>query len=88
MVHRDFHIGNILFTKKEEIYTNNTDNYSACISDMGLCRKIDDIDETTTGKQPFSDCAHDVVLALEICSGTRPEIEDQIAPKCYIDLMK
>jgi serine/threonine protein kinase len=37
MVHRDFHLGNILFI-------NNT--YNACISDMGLCRKIDDINET------------------------------------------
>uniref|UniRef100_U9U5T0 Protein kinase domain-containing protein n=1 Tax=Rhizophagus irregularis (strain DAOM 181602 / DAOM 197198 / MUCL 43194) TaxID=747089 RepID=U9U5T0_RHIID len=32
MVHRDFHIGNILFM--------NDNYYNACISDMGLCRKL------------------------------------------------
>ncbi|RIA89656.1 kinase-like domain-containing protein [Glomus cerebriforme] len=41
-----------------------------------------------TGKQPFSDCAHDEFLALNICKGARPEINEQEAPKCYIDLMK
>jgi serine/threonine protein kinase len=116
MVHRDFHIGNILFTS---LYLS----YNACISDMGLCRKIDDIDETNiygvmpyvapevlrgkpytqaadiysfgvimyviaTGKQPFANCAHDEVLALNICNGIRPEINDQIVPQCYVNLMK
>ncbi|GES95347.1 kinase-like domain-containing protein [Rhizophagus clarus] len=55
MVHRDFHIGNILFTKisnfiedKYEVYDN------ACISDMGLCRKIDDINEKSIyGVMPY-----------------------------------
>ncbi|GBB94226.1 hypothetical protein RclHR1_23130003 [Rhizophagus clarus] len=114
MVHRDLHVGNILFMD---------DNYNACISDMGLCRKIDDINETNiygvmpyvapevlkeklytraadaysfgmimyviaTGRQPFDDCAHDEVLALNICKGIIPKINEQIAPKCYIDLMK
>ena len=41
-----------------------------------------------TGKQPFSDCAHDQDLALSICNGIRPEITEKEAPKCYIDLMK
>jgi serine/threonine protein kinase len=45
MIHHDFHIGNILFTKY---------NYNACISDMGLCRKIDDINETNIyGVMPY-----------------------------------
>ncbi|RGB35684.1 kinase-like domain-containing protein, partial [Rhizophagus diaphanus] len=136
MVHRDFHIGNILITKNEilgdfHIYSShennndidNNDKYNACISDMGLCRKIDDIDETSiygvmpyvapevlrgkpytraadiysfgmvmhvvaTGRQPFDNCAHDEVLVLNICNGIRPEINEKIAPKCYIDLMK
>jgi serine/threonine protein kinase len=114
MVHRDFHIGNILLIN---------DQYKACISDMGLCKKIDDINETSiygvmpyvapeilrgkpytqaadiysfgmimyvvaTGRQPFDNCAHDEVLALKICNGILPEVNDQIAPKCYIDLMK
>ncbi|GBC02159.1 hypothetical protein RclHR1_04490005 [Rhizophagus clarus] len=114
MVHRDFHIGNILFM---------SDNYNACISDMGLCKKIDDIDEkniygvipyvapevlnrkpytqaadiysfgmimyvVATGRQPFDDRAHDEVLVLNICNGIRPEINKQIIPTYYIDLMK
>ncbi|GET60319.1 kinase-like domain-containing protein [Rhizophagus irregularis DAOM 181602=DAOM 197198] len=41
-----------------------------------------------TGRQPFSNCAHDSILALNICNGNRPEINEQEAPKFYIDLMK
>ncbi|CAB5379103.1 unnamed protein product [Rhizophagus irregularis] len=41
-----------------------------------------------TGGQLFDDCAHDEVLVLNICNGIRPEINEKIAPKCYIDLMK
>src|SRR5438045_4594979 len=42
-----------------------------------------------TEKQPFSNCAHDELLALDICKkGIRPEINEPEAPKCYIDLMK
>ena len=41
-----------------------------------------------TGKQPFADCAHGEILALNICNGIRPEISELEAPKCYIDLMK
>ena len=41
-----------------------------------------------TGRQPFADCAHDQYLALNICNGIRPEINEPEAPKCYIDLMK
>jgi serine/threonine protein kinase len=41
-----------------------------------------------TGKQPFSNYAHDEILALDICKGIRPEINDEEIPKCYIDLMK
>ncbi|UZO11057.1 uncharacterized protein OCT59_002631 [Rhizophagus irregularis] len=114
MVHRDFHIGNILFIDN---------NYNACISDLGLSKKIDDINETSiygvmpyvapevlkgkpytytadiysfgmimyvmaTGRQPFINYAHDEVLVLNICNGIRPEINEKITPKCYIDLMK
>jgi serine/threonine protein kinase len=131
MVHRDFHTGNILFLNNDDFsplfpslqLVPKDNNYNACISDMGLCRKIDDIDEKNiygvmpyvapevlrrkpytqaadiysfgmimyviaTGKQPFSDDAHDGILALKICNGIRPEINEKIAPKCYIDLMK
>ncbi|RGB22451.1 kinase-like domain-containing protein, partial [Rhizophagus diaphanus] len=41
-----------------------------------------------TGRQPFVNCAHDNILALNICNGIRPEINEQEAPKFYIDLMK
>ncbi|EXX57726.1 Mkk2p [Rhizophagus irregularis DAOM 197198w] len=41
-----------------------------------------------TGRQPFANCAHDNILALNICNGIRPEINEQEAPKFYIDLMK
>jgi serine/threonine protein kinase len=41
-----------------------------------------------TKKQPFANCAHDNILALKICNGIRPEINDNEAPKCYINLMK
>ncbi|GET03172.1 kinase-like domain-containing protein [Rhizophagus clarus] len=46
-VHCNFHMGNILFTK---MY----DNYNACISDMELCKKIDNINETSIyGVMPY-----------------------------------
>ncbi|GES73492.1 kinase-like domain-containing protein [Rhizophagus clarus] len=35
-IHRDFHVGNILFIKTVK---DNTTNYNACISDMGLYQK-------------------------------------------------
>ncbi|EXX70195.1 Mkk2p [Rhizophagus irregularis DAOM 197198w] len=41
-----------------------------------------------TGMQPFFNCAHDEFLVLNICDGIRPEINEQKAPKCYIELMK
>jgi hypothetical protein len=41
-----------------------------------------------TIKQLFANCAHDSILALNICSGIRPEINELDVPKCYIDLMK
>ncbi|EXX66583.1 uncharacterized protein OCT59_007943 [Rhizophagus irregularis] len=119
MIHRDLHTGNILF------FANgiNFDRNILSISDMGLCGKIDNIDETNvygvmpyvasevlrgksytqaadiysfgmimyfvaTGKQPFADRAHDEFLALEICKGIRPEINELGVPKIYVDLMK
>ncbi|GBC06815.1 hypothetical protein RclHR1_07060008 [Rhizophagus clarus] len=41
-----------------------------------------------TGKQPFNNCAHDKLLALDICGGKRPDIHEPEAPRCYINLMK
>ncbi|GBC06849.1 hypothetical protein RclHR1_07090008 [Rhizophagus clarus] len=40
-----------------------------------------------TRRQPFANCAHDNILALNICNRFRPEINEQEAPKCYVDLM-
>src|SRR2546423_9536486 len=113
MVHRDFHIGNILLDG----------NIGSYISDMGLCGDVANIDATKiygvmpyvapevlrgklytqaadiysfgiimyfviTGKLPFADYAHDQNLALSICNGIRPKINEEEAPKCYIDLMR
>ncbi|RGB29504.1 hypothetical protein C1646_818461 [Rhizophagus diaphanus] len=42
-----------------------------------------------TGRQPFFNRAHDETLALDICKDEiRPNINDQEAPECFIDLMK
>ncbi|POG64936.1 kinase-like domain-containing protein [Rhizophagus irregularis DAOM 181602=DAOM 197198] len=41
-----------------------------------------------TGRQPFSDHAHDKVLALGICSGIRPKLNELEAPNCYVELME
>jgi serine/threonine protein kinase len=119
MVHHDFHTGNILFNiSSMEEYGNRI-----YISDMGLCRKADDINQNNiygvmpyvapevlrgypytqaadiysfgmimyfavTGRQPFDNCAHDHNLALDICKGIRPELNELEVPKNYINLMK
>jgi serine/threonine protein kinase len=41
-----------------------------------------------TGRQPFDNCAHDFNLALGICKGVRPELNESEVPKSYINLMK
>ncbi|GES93615.1 kinase-like domain-containing protein [Rhizophagus clarus] len=41
------------------------------------------VSKYATGKQPFSKCAHDQYLALNICNGIRPEINEPEVPKCY-----
>ncbi|EXX62627.1 Rad53p [Rhizophagus irregularis DAOM 197198w] len=43
-----------------------------------------------TGRQPFENCAHDGLLALDICRGIRPEIPEipELKSNWYIDLMK
>jgi serine/threonine protein kinase len=49
LVHHDFHTGNILSTT-----TSLDDGFSLCISDMGLCGEIDNMDETNVyGVMPF-----------------------------------
>ncbi|PKC57143.1 hypothetical protein RhiirA1_472955 [Rhizophagus irregularis] len=41
-----------------------------------------------TGRQPFSDHTHDKVLALCICNGIRPKLNELEAPNCYVELME
>ncbi|RIA83759.1 hypothetical protein C1645_833312 [Glomus cerebriforme] len=122
MVHRDFHIGNILFNNHIENSSFTYMDITTLISDMGLCGNVDNIDKTkiygvmpyvapevlrgkpytqaadiysfgmimyfvATGRQPFANYAHNELLALDICKGRKPEINEPEAPKCYIDLM-
>ncbi|GES95302.1 kinase-like domain-containing protein [Rhizophagus clarus] len=61
-----------------KLYTRAADIYS-----FGMIMYV-----VATGRQPFADRAHDEVLALNIYNGIRPEINEKIAPKCYIDIMK
>ncbi|GBB97034.1 hypothetical protein RclHR1_00290032 [Rhizophagus clarus] len=50
MVHRDFHVGNILFDEIFVIYSN----VNLYISDMGLSREVDNIDKTSIyGVMPY-----------------------------------
>jgi serine/threonine protein kinase len=41
-----------------------------------------------TGRQPFDNRAHDHNLALDICDGVKPELNEPEVPKSYINLMK
>ncbi|EXX62724.1 Ssk2p [Rhizophagus irregularis DAOM 197198w] len=63
---------------KGKPYTQESDIYS-----FGMIMYF-----TATTRQPFANDAHDNILALKICNGNRPEINELEAPKCYIDLMK
>src|ERR1043165_1243921 len=84
-------VGNIDVTKiygvmpyvAPEILRGNPYTQAADIYSFGIIMYF-----VAIGKQPFADCAHDEILALNICNGIRPEINEPEAPKCYIDLMK
>jgi serine/threonine protein kinase len=63
----------------EKPYTQAADIYS-----FGMIMYF-----VATGIQPFANNAFNSRdLALSICIGARPEINDLKAPKCYVDLMK
>ncbi|CAB4444116.1 unnamed protein product [Rhizophagus irregularis] len=66
-----------------EVLRGNPHTQAADIYSFGMVMYF-----TATGKQPFSNCAHDHHLTLEICNGIRPEINELEVPKCYTDLMK
>jgi len=122
MVHRDLHPGNILLANGS-IDNDSKFNVIIFISDMGLCERLGNVNETNiygclpyiapevlrgkpytqaadiysfgmimyfvaTGRQPFDGLKHDERLALDICRGIRPEINELEAPKYYIELMK
>ncbi|CAB5367137.1 unnamed protein product [Rhizophagus irregularis] len=59
-------------------YTQESDIYS-----FGMIMYF-----VATERQPFYNRAHDHQLALDICKGVKPEINEPEVPKCYIDLMK
>src|SRR5205809_5216571 len=63
---------------KGNLYTQTADIYS-----FGMIMYF-----VATGKQPFANCAHDELLALNICNGIRPEIDEPEVPKCCIELMR
>ncbi|GET60581.1 kinase-like domain-containing protein [Rhizophagus irregularis DAOM 181602=DAOM 197198] len=59
-------------------YTKESDIYS-----FGMIMYF-----VATGRQPFYNRAHDHLLALDICKGLRPEINELEAPIFYIDVIK
>ncbi|CAG8536692.1 17029_t:CDS:2 [Acaulospora morrowiae] len=71
LVHRDLHSGNVLCTRYKN-EEENRDDYRCVI---------------VSGAKSFGDVEHGTSLALEICSGRRPEIIPN-TPKSYADLMK
>ncbi|POG67740.1 kinase-like domain-containing protein, partial [Rhizophagus irregularis DAOM 181602=DAOM 197198] len=63
---------------RKKPYTKESDIYS-----LGMIMYF-----VATGRQPFYNRAHDHLLALDICKGVRPDINEPEAPRFYIDLMK
>ncbi|GBC02684.1 hypothetical protein RclHR1_04750012 [Rhizophagus clarus] len=85
LVHRDFHVGNILFDAlvAPEVLNGYPYTQAADIYSLGMIMYF-----VATGRQPFADCAHDTFLLSNIRNGVRPVIHESEAPECYIDLME
>jgi serine/threonine protein kinase len=66
-----------------EVFRGNPYTQAADIYSFGMIMYF-----VATGRQPFYDHVYDKLLALDICDGVRPVINEPKAPKCYIDLMK
>ncbi|GBB90322.1 hypothetical protein RclHR1_17230003 [Rhizophagus clarus] len=53
-IHGDFHVGNILTFDFRHNFINDDAINTVCISDMGLCREVDNIDKTKIyGVMPY-----------------------------------
>ncbi|GBC37973.2 kinase-like domain-containing protein [Rhizophagus irregularis DAOM 181602=DAOM 197198] len=92
--------GNILSLTRGYYSKSGNSASDVYISDMGLCGEVGNIDgnkiygvmpyvapEVLKGK-PYTQAADIYSFALNICNGNRPKINENEAPKCYIDLMK
>jgi serine/threonine protein kinase len=66
-----------------EVLRGNSYTQAADIYSFGMIMYF-----VATGRQPLDNCAHDHILALDICKGIRPEINELEAPKSYVNLMK
>ncbi|GBC39080.2 kinase-like domain-containing protein [Rhizophagus irregularis DAOM 181602=DAOM 197198] len=71
------------YAEAPEVLRGKTYTQAADVYSFGMIMYV-----VATGQQPFIDCAHDGVLALSIYNEIRPEINEKIIPKCYVDLMK
>ncbi|CAB4413169.1 unnamed protein product [Rhizophagus irregularis] len=66
-----------------EVLKGNSYTQAADIYSFGMIMYF-----IATRRQPFANCAHDNILALKICNGIRPEINEQEIPESYIELIK
>jgi serine/threonine protein kinase len=63
---------------RRDLYTQAADIYS-----FGMIMYF-----VAAARQPFDNRVQDHRLAIDICKGIRPKMNEPEAPKCYIDLME